>query len=98
MARSDCALSDFDHAFLAAAREIGSDARISSQSDFKSAAIISMMPKACSVVVAVSDPAPIQTEPTELPVGQIEVNLIAQTPLRSNAEALTDQQHSDHLV
>jgi len=32
--------------FLAAAREIGSDARISSQSDFKSAAIISMMPKA----------------------------------------------------
>src|SRR5215472_14471670 len=34
---------------------------------------------------------PIQTEPTEPPVGQIEVNLIAQTPFRSNAEAVTDQ-------
>jgi hypothetical protein len=32
---------DLDHVFLAAAREIGSDARISTQSDFKSAAIIS---------------------------------------------------------
>ena len=41
---------------------------------------------------------PIQTEPTEPPVGQIEVNLIAQTPLRSNAEAVTDQQHPDHQL
>src|SRR5262245_59794382 len=35
---------DLDHVFLAAAREIGSEARISSQSDFKSAAIISIRP------------------------------------------------------
>jgi hypothetical protein len=26
------------------------------------------------------------------------VNLIAQTPLRSNAEAVTDQQHPDHQL
>ena len=39
---------------------------------------------------------PIQTEPTEPPVGQIEVNLIAQTPLRSNAEAVSDQEHPNH--
>ena len=41
---------------------------------------------------------PIQTEPTEPPVGQIEVNLIAQTPLRSDAEAVTDQEHPDHQL
>jgi hypothetical protein len=39
---------------------------------------------------------PIQTEPTEPPVGQIEMNLIAQAPLRSDAETVTDQEHPDH--
>jgi hypothetical protein len=39
---------------------------------------------------------PIQTEPTEPPVGRIEMNFIAQAPLRSNAEALTSQKHPDH--
>jgi hypothetical protein len=29
---------------------------------------------------------PIQTEPAKPPVGQIEVNLIAQAPLRSDTE------------
>jgi hypothetical protein len=38
----------------------------------------------------------IQTEPTEPPVGQVEVDLITQPPLRSNAEAVTDQEHPDH--
>ena len=32
---------------------------------------------------------PIQTEPTEPPVGQIEVNLITQPPFRSNVKAVT---------
>jgi hypothetical protein len=35
----------------------------------------------------------IQTQPAEPPVGQIEVDLIAQAPLRSNAEAVTDQEY-----
>lgn len=39
---------------------------------------------------------PIQTEPAEPPVGRIEVNLIAQAPLRSNAKAVTNQEHPDH--
>ena len=30
------------------------------------------------------------------PVGQIEVNFIAQAPLRSDAEAVADQEHPDH--
>jgi hypothetical protein len=38
----------------------------------------------------------IQTEPAEPTVGQIEVNLIAQAPFRSNAEAVADQEHPDH--
>jgi len=41
---------------------------------------------------------PIQTEPAKPPVGQIEVNLIAQAPLRSDAEAVTDQEHPDHQL
>jgi hypothetical protein len=41
---------------------------------------------------------PIQTEPAEPPVSQIEVNLIAQAPLRSDAEAVTDQKHPDHQI
>src|SRR4029077_145396 len=39
---------------------------------------------------------PIQTEPAEPPVGQVEVDLITQPPLRSNAEAVTDQEHPDY--
>src|SRR5690348_14730791 len=38
---------------------------------------------------------PIQTEPTEPPIGQVEVDLITQPPLRSNAKAVTDQEHPD---
>ncbi|MGY2990018.1 hypothetical protein ACVWZM_006928 [Bradyrhizobium sp. USDA 4501] len=41
---------------------------------------------------------PIQTEPAEPPIGQIEVDLIAQPPLRSDAEAVTDQEHPDHQL
>src|ERR1700758_3247941 len=40
----------------------------------------------------------IQTQPAKPPVGQIEVDLIAQAPLRSNAEAVTDQEHPDHQL
>jgi len=39
---------------------------------------------------------PIQTEPAEPPVCQVEVNLVAQPPLRSDTEAVTDQEHPDH--
>jgi len=39
---------------------------------------------------------PIQTEPEKPPVGQVEVNLIAQAPFRSDAEAVTDEEHPDH--
>jgi hypothetical protein len=38
----------------------------------------------------------IQTEPEEPPVAQIEVDLIAQSPLRSDPQAVTDQEHPDH--
>jgi hypothetical protein len=38
----------------------------------------------------------LQAEPAEPPVGQIEVNFIAQTPLRSDPEAVADQEHPDH--
>ena len=38
----------------------------------------------------------IQTEPAEPPVGQIEVDLITQAPLRSDAEAVSDQEHPNH--
>jgi hypothetical protein len=41
---------------------------------------------------------PIQAEPTEPPIGQIEVDLIAQPPLRSNAEAEADEKHPDHQL
>ncbi len=40
----------------------------------------------------------VQTEAAEPPVGQIEVGLIAQAPLRSDAEAVTDQEHPDHQL
>src|SRR5262249_25758185 len=39
---------------------------------------------------------PIQAEPTEPPVGQIEVDLLTQAPLRSDAEAVSDQEHPNH--
>src|SRR5215471_4484596 len=38
----------------------------------------------------------IQAQPAEPPVGQIEVNLLTQPPLRSDAEAISDQEHSNH--
>jgi hypothetical protein len=40
----------------------------------------------------------IQTEPAEPPVGQIKVDLIAQPPFRSEAEAVADQEHPDHQL
>jgi hypothetical protein len=41
---------------------------------------------------------PIQTEPAEPPICQIELDLIAQAPLRSDAKAATDQEHPDHQL
>src|SRR5215475_8262146 len=41
---------------------------------------------------------PIQTEPAEPPVGQIEMDLLAQAPLRSDAEAVSDQEYPDHQL
>src|SRR6202007_814080 len=40
-------------------------------------------------------PRPSRKKP---PIGQIEVDLIAQAPLRSNAEAVADQEHPDHQL
>ncbi|MEA2880534.1 MAG: hypothetical protein QOF14_5730 [Hyphomicrobiales bacterium] len=38
----------------------------------------------------------IEPEPTKPTIGQIEVNLLAQTPLGADAEAVAYDQHSDH--
>jgi hypothetical protein len=38
----------------------------------------------------------IQTKPAEPPVGQVEVDVITQPSFRSNAKAVTDQEHPDH--
>ena len=37
-----------------------------------------------------------QTQLTEPAVRQIEVNFLAEPPLRADAEAIADQQHLDH--
>src|SRR5262249_46175737 len=39
---------------------------------------------------------PIQTKSAEPPVCQVEMNLVAQPSLRSDTEAVTDQEHPDH--
>src|SRR6516225_8444585 len=40
----------------------------------------------------------LEPKAAEPAVCQIEVNLFAQTPLRTDAEAVADQQHSDHQL
>jgi hypothetical protein len=41
----------------------------------------------------------LQAEPAEQPpVAQIEMDFIAQTPLRSDPEAIADQEHPDHQL
>ena len=40
--------------------------------------------------------AAIEPQPTEPAVGQIKMGLFAQPPLRANAEAVADDEHSDH--
>ena len=37
-----------------------------------------------------------EPEPAEPPVSQIEMDLFAQPPLRTDAEAVADDQHADH--
>src|SRR5215472_1723613 len=40
----------------------------------------------------------VEPQPAEPPVGQIEVNLLAQPPLGADAEAIADNQHPDHQL
>lgn len=40
----------------------------------------------------------VEPKPAEPALCQVEVNLLAQAPLRANAEAVTDQQHPDHQL
>ena len=39
-----------------------------------------------------------QTQPTKPPIGQVEVHLLAQPPLRADAIAVAHQQHPDHQL
>ena len=39
-----------------------------------------------------------QAKPAEPPIGQIEIDFLAKTPFRANAETITDDQHADHEV
>src|SRR3974377_263772 len=41
---------------------------------------------------------PIEAEPAEPAISQVEVSLFAEAPLRSDAEAVADQQHPDHQL
>src|SRR5580692_2435800 len=41
---------------------------------------------------------PVEPKPTKPSIGQIEVDFLAQPPLRSNAEAIAHDQHSDHQL
>ena len=43
-------------------------------------------------------PSPSRPKPAEPAVGQVEVNLLAQPPLRADAEAVADDQHPDHQL
>ena len=38
----------------------------------------------------------VKPEPAEPPVGQIEMDFLAQAPLGADAKAITDDQHPDH--
>ena len=40
----------------------------------------------------------IETEPAEPAIGEIEMNFLAQAPLRPNAHAIADDQHPDHQL
>ena len=40
----------------------------------------------------------VEPQATEPAIGQIEVDLLAQPPLRANAEAVADDQHADHQL
>ena len=40
----------------------------------------------------------VETHATEPAIGQIEVDLLAQPPLRANAEAVADNQHTHHQL
>ena len=39
-----------------------------------------------------------QAKPAEPPIGQIEIDFLAKTPFRANAETITDDQHAHHEV
>ena len=41
-------------------------------------------------------PLAVEAEPTEPAIREIEVDLLAEPPLRTDAEAVDDDQHSDH--
>jgi hypothetical protein len=38
----------------------------------------------------------LKPEPTEPPVGQVEINLLTEPPFRADRVAIADQQHPDH--
>ncbi len=41
---------------------------------------------------------PLQPEPTEPAIGQIQMHLLAEAALRADAEAVADNQHPDHQL
>ena len=45
-----------------------------------------------------SGTASVEAEPAEPAIGQVEMNLLAQPPLRADAEAVADDQHPDHQL
>ena len=40
----------------------------------------------------------VQTQPTEPSLGKVEMHLLAQSPLRPDAEAVAHKQHPDHQL
>jgi hypothetical protein len=40
----------------------------------------------------------VQVEAAEPAIRQVQVNFVAQTPLRADAKAVTDDQHADHQL
>jgi len=40
----------------------------------------------------------LQAEPAEPPIGEVQVNLLAQPALRADAEAVAHDQHPDHQL
>jgi hypothetical protein len=39
-----------------------------------------------------------QIEPAEPAIGKVEMHLLAQAPLRADAEQIADEQHSEHQL